>query len=99
VNSGIDGAMYRVIASPASPVIRLVSIGIQGPAGVSGGSYTHEQNIPASTWVVNHNLGYKPNIRVKNSAGDYVIAYITDTNNNTSNIIFEAANSGEAYCS
>lgn len=35
--------------------------GPQGPPGSPGGSrYIHTQDIPASVWSVQHNLGYEP---------------------------------------
>ena len=66
---------------------------------LGGAFYRHEQNIPNSTWTVVHNLGYSPNVRIKNSAGDFMQAVIRDIDNNSLFIIFDADNAGEAYCS
>ena len=62
-------------------------------------SYVHEQNTPASVFVIVHNLGYYPNIRIKNSAGDNIITHIEDITVNTSHAIFDSNNTGTAYCS
>lgn len=47
--------------------------GLPGPPGPSGDAalyYTHTQGSPTTTWVINHNLGYRPaGILVEDSAG------------------------------
>jgi len=35
-----------------------------GPVVVGGGSHVHTQSSPDDTWVINHRLGYPPNIDV-----------------------------------
>lgn len=65
----------------------------------TGGTYTHEQNLPEPTWVVEHNLGFNPNVRIENSAGDFMQAKITTVDNNILLIEFDNGNAGKAYCS
>lgn len=46
-------------------------------------SYTHTQNQPTDTWVVNHNLGFQPAVSVMDFAGTNVeceVKYSTDQN-------------------
>lgn len=62
-------------------------------------SYKHEQNVPDTKWIVEHNLGYNPNVRIANSAGDFVMADIETVDENTLEINFDYANAGVAYCS
>ena len=73
--------------------------GATGPQGASGGFFTFTQASPASTWTIAHNLGYRPNISVVDSAGSQVEgnAVWTDINNLT--ITFSGAFSGVAYLS
>lgn len=53
--------------------------GPTGPQGNSGGSYTHHQDVPASRWVMNHNLGYIPGgVKVYDSAGTECFGSIPD---------------------
>lgn len=40
------------------------------PGGGSSISYTHFQNTPASIWVIEHNLGFWPNVYVLDTNGD-----------------------------
>jgi len=61
--------------------------------------YEHTQNSPDTVWTVPHNLGYRPNVHVEDSAGDTLFGKIDylDTNNLT--ITFSAPVLGKAYCS
>jgi hypothetical protein len=40
-----------------------------GPTTVFGANYHHDQATPARVWTITHNLGYRPNLRVADSAG------------------------------
>jgi hypothetical protein len=65
----------------------------------TGGYYLHEQNIASNEWTITHNLGFYPNIRVKNSAGDFMVTVIEDVNINSSIVRFDSNTSGVALCS
>lgn len=39
-------------------------------AAPSGGSYEHSQGSPSATWVIVHNLGFKPQVTVFDSGGN-----------------------------
>jgi hypothetical protein len=67
--------------------------------GATGGNYIHNQMVPDSTWNVVHNLGYKPNIQVEDSAGSIVFGEITHVDENNATLTFSAGFSGKAYCS
>lgn len=56
--------------------------GLQGPPGPSGTSYEHVQSSASSSWIVNHNLGYRPGVTVLNSGSQEVIAEIIHTSVN-----------------
>lgn len=49
--------------------VELADVGLQGPPGPAGLSYTHTQSTTATTWVVNHNLGFRPNVEVSDLGG------------------------------
>ena len=65
--------------------------------------YTHEQNSPATTWTINHNLGMFTNVSIKFSSSDEVynnvgaFAGVTYTSLNTITITLAAAESGTVY--
>ena len=62
-------------------------------------SYDHTQGSASDTWVINHNLGFKPNVTVVDSAGTIYEGEITYTNSNSLTVSFSAAFSGKAYLS
>lgn len=62
-------------------------------------SYDHTQGSASDTWVINHNLGFKPNVTVVDSAGTIYEGEITYTNTNSLTVSFSAAFSGKAYLS
>jgi hypothetical protein len=82
--------------------------GPQGPGGVDGiqaddvvdlVSYRHTQNTPLTTWTVNHNLNFYPNVTVFNSAGNQVEGNVVHTNATTLTITFSTTVSGKAHLS
>jgi hypothetical protein len=72
---------------------------LPGPPGPAGPQYTHYQNVPNTTWTVNHNLGYKPHITVLGPGGTTLICDIVHTNVNQAVLLFRLPTSGTAYCS
>jgi hypothetical protein len=67
--------------------------------GAVGGSYTHNQLVPATVWTVTHNLGYFPNITVVDSTNREVIGSTEYIDLNTIQLTFSGAFSGKAYAS
>lgn len=65
----------------------------------TGGSYIHTQSVSASTWTVNHNLGFYPAVTVVDSGENVVIGDVTYTSVNSLSISFTAAFGGKAYLS
>lgn len=61
--------------------------------------YRHVQSSPVATWTINHNLGKKCSVVVYDSTNERQIIgethYIDD---NSLQVIFASAFSGEAYC-
>jgi hypothetical protein len=50
-------------------VVHILAVAEQGPQGPPGPpgtslSYTHTQGSAASTWTVNHNLGFRPDVTI-----------------------------------
>lgn len=62
-------------------------------------SYTHNQSAAAVQWVVTHNLGFKPNVTVLDSAGDIVDGHIIHNSVNQLTLQFSAPISGTAQLS
>jgi hypothetical protein len=82
--------------------------GPQGPGGVDGVqaddivalvSYRHIQNASLTTWTINHNLNFYPNVTVFNSAGDQVEGDVVHTDATSLTVTFSSAMSGKAHLS
>lgn len=84
---------------PGSETDWLASLRGQDGLGAVAIAYVHEQNIPSNIWMIPHKLGFYPNIRITNSAGDSGFAQIQDIDVNNSKVIFDGAMAGRAYCS
>jgi hypothetical protein len=62
-------------------------------------AFTYNQNLAASTWVINHNLNFFPNVTVVDSAGSICEGEIQYVDANNLTLTFQAAFSGSAYLS
>lgn len=62
-------------------------------------SYFHDQTAALSTWEIIHNLNFKPNVTVFDSAGDTVEGNVVHTDTSSLTISFSAAISGSAVLS
>ena len=87
------------IEGPQGPQGSTGATGPAGPQGTSGGSYEHSQLAPEATWTIAHNLGYRPNVMVEDSAGTEIIGDITHVSVNQMTITFSSATAGTAYLS
>ena len=68
--------------------------GPQGPPGTAGGGFVYNQVAPALTWVVNHNLGYRPAGEVYDSGGNEVVAEVQHMSLNQYEVRVNPAMSG-----
>lgn len=91
---------------PAGPQGTPGSAGPQGPQGEQGPpgetpviAYTHVQNAVSSTWTINHNLGFHPNVTTLDSAGTTIEGSISFTDVNQLTITFSVGLTGTAYLS
>ena len=64
-----------------------------------GGTYVHTQDTASTTWVINHNLEYYPNIEIVNSAGVGVVGDYQFLNPNVVVATFADPFAGKAYLS
>ena len=96
---GIQGPQGATGAQgPAGPQ------GAQGPQGPQGDpsgpvAYTHTQYSASAIWSITHNLGYKPNVTVSDSAGTIIEGEIAYPSSSTIVLSFSSAFAGTAYLS
>lgn len=69
------------------------------PSGGGTGSYIHNQAVPASVWVITHNLGFYPNASVVDSAGSNVEGDPVQISADVMQITFSGSFTGVAYLS
>lgn len=65
-------------------------------SGSGGSSYTHTQSSAASTWTINHNLGYIPSTELFNSGSVEVEGEVSHPSNNQTIVSFATPVSGFA---
>lgn len=76
--------------------------GVQGPPGDAASAnlyYRHDQMIASAEWNVQHDLGYRPNVSVSDSAGTNVEGAVTHHDTTSLSITFSYPFSGTADCS
>jgi hypothetical protein len=77
----------------------MVSV-IDYSSGSNSGSdsfYQHNQMVPSSSWIVNHNLSKFPSVTIVDSAGTMVMGDVLYNSENQVTITFGAAFAGKAY--
>jgi hypothetical protein len=85
----------------------IVKVGVDGiprylpEGGGAGGAtfYQHSQTVLSNTWVITHNLGFRPNVTVEDSGGSVVEGGITYDSINQLTIDFLVAITGTAFLS
>lgn len=56
-------AVVRVSVPSGPSVARVATPGPPGPPG-NPAAYVHTQATPSSSWIINHNLGYRPSVEL-----------------------------------
>lgn len=71
-----------------------------GGGGVGGGvSYVHNQGTVSDSWLIEHNLGFFPNVTVIDSGGTTCEGDVAHIDENTLTVQFSAAFTGVGYLS
>jgi hypothetical protein len=94
----VNGQIVVQVTPSAGPVVSVNEItvgGINQPTV----AYHHTQSVASATWVINHYLGWYPNLTVQDSSGSIVEGELAYTNTNTLTVTFTGAFSGNAYLS
>lgn len=68
-------------------------------ASAGSANYVHTQHAPASEWVVNHGLQYKPSVTVVSNSGEVLIGDVTFNGDYQIIIRFSAPFAGKVYLS
>lgn len=105
----VESPMTVVAVDETTLEVKMALSGVQGPAGPTGAqgppgqdasahqTYTHNQNVPSSTWTITHNLASYPAVAVVDSAGNVVYGDVQYISNNALTINFSGSFSGQAF--
>lgn len=94
----------RIFDETATDPVSVVKIGLvgpagpQGPPGASGAGFVFTQASPATEWVINHNLGFRPSVEIIDTGGNEVDAQVLHISVNQARVYFNTATAGEARC-
>lgn len=96
-----ETAVNLTVGRPREAVVTFV--GVQGPQGVAAAETLREATIaqatPASVWTLDHNLGFRPNVSVTDTAGDDCEGDVDHPTLNQTVVTFSAAFAGTARLS
>lgn len=87
-----------VVQTTVAPQVISTSISAVGAPGASGPSHVHTQSSPSATWVINHNLGFKPAVALVTVGGVEMFADVVHTNSNQVTVLFVQPTAGTARC-
>lgn len=75
--------------------VRVISY-LRGENGTSGGGFTHTQSSPSDTWIINHNLGYRPSVELIDIGGLEIEGEVQHLSLNQTVVRFNVATAGFA---
>ena len=82
-----------VVQAPAAR--QVVQVIAKGPKGDSAG-FSFTQAVPATTWTINHNLGFHPAVSLYSAGGVQMMGSVLNLSLNVLEVSFEVAVAGTA---
>ena len=73
-------------------ILTITTAGPQGPAGTT--AYVHTQASPATTWTINHNLGFRPSVELLDSGSQEIDGAIAHPTINQTVVTLTSATAG-----
>jgi len=70
--------------------------GVPGPSGDSASGFNFTQGVADTSWVINHNLGYRPVVDVFTVGGVIMLAEVVHVSNNQVLVTLNTAQTGSA---
>lgn len=83
-----------VVETPLTAVVTIVEQGPQGPAG--SGAYIHTQSSQSTTWIINHNMGFRPSVELLDSGSQEIDGEISHPTINQTIVRLNPASTGIA---
>jgi hypothetical protein len=78
------------------PIVNTITATTVGPQGPSGAGYLHQQTSPSTTWVINHNLGFRPAVELFDSGSQEIDGDVAHPSVNQAIITLSPATAGTA---
>lgn len=89
-----ENGSSTVVTVPVTNTVTAITQGPQGPAGAA--AFVYQQTSPATTWVINHNLGYKPSVELLDSGSQEIDGEISHPSDNQTVVTLNPASAGLA---
>lgn len=83
-----------VVTVPVASTITATTQGPQGPPGA--GAYVFTQSSPATTWTINHNMGFRPSVELLDSGSQEIEGEVAHPSINQTVITLNPATAGVA---
>jgi hypothetical protein len=93
-----SGSSQNIIEVNAGGCITRINVNPMITIATSS-KYEHTQAIESSVWIINHNLGFTPNVFAINMDGIQIVGEVDPVNSNTIRILFSDPVAGVAYLS
>lgn len=91
-----------IVRQQCAAVVRQIQraatiVSVQGPPG-SVPVFVHTQNTPALTWVINHHLDFQPNVEIRDTGGNRLLAQVVHVSLYQAIAYFNSPTAGTARC-
>lgn len=83
-----------VVEVPATSTVAAITQGPQGPAG--SGAYVHVQSTASTTWIINHNMGFRPSVELLDTGSQEIDGEIAHPSTNQTVVTLNPASAGLA---
>lgn len=89
-----ENGSSTVVTVPVTSTVTAVTQGPQGPPGSA--AFVYQQVAPATTWTINHNLGYKPSVELLDSGSQEIDGEVSHPSDNQTVVTLNPASAGIA---
>lgn len=89
-----ENGSSTVVTVPVTSTVRAITQGPQGPSGAA--AFVYQQVAPATTWTINHNLGYKPSVELLDSGSQEIDGDVAHPSDNQTVVTLNPASAGLA---
>ena len=89
-----ENGSSTVVTVPQTSTVTAVTVGPQGPSGAA--AYEFVQASPATTWTINHNLGYRPSVEILDAGSQEIDGEVAHPSVNQTVVTLNPASAGLA---